>query len=421
MQFTGHENVALLLSIGAILILSRLASEFGKQLALPLVAGELLLGILAGPTVFGYFYPRQFDSLFPIEGAGKPIMQGITQLSVIMLLFVAGLEVQLRVLIKERRAAMLISVMSIILPLVCGFLVVWYQPQIFAIRRGEILAYALFFGIAMSVSAIPVIARILMDLKLYKTELGMIIMAAATLSDMAGWVIFSLILGLIGNQVEMKDIAKQACLIVTFFILVLLLGRRVISTSLAWANTKLSWPGGVLSICIGSALIAAAFTESIGLHANLGAFIMGIAIGNSENLAPKAREIMYEFVMNILAPLFFVSIGLQLNFVHCFNPRLVIMVFSLAVVLKMASVMLGARRVGWNMRECLVVAFGLNVRGVMEIILGRLAFDAGLIDGEMFVALVVMALLTSIISAPLLKKVASTSVGHSYQDYWLRA
>jgi len=126
MQFTGHENVALLLSIGAILILSRLASEFGKQLALPLVAGELLLGILAGPTVFGYFYPRQFDSLFPIEGAGKPIMQGITQLSVIMLLFVAGLEVQLRVLIKERRAAMLISVMSIILPLVCGFLVVGF-------------------------------------------------------------------------------------------------------------------------------------------------------------------------------------------------------------------------------------------------------------------------------------------------------
>ncbi|HXC04670.1 MAG TPA: cation:proton antiporter, partial [Bacteroidia bacterium] len=167
-------------------------------------------------------------------------------------------------------------------------------------------------------------------------------------------------------------------------------------------QTKLSWPGGVLSICLGFCFLGATFTEYIGLHAILGAFIMGIAFGDSVHLHEKAREIIHQFVMNVFAPLFFVSLGLKVNFIQNFDPLLVLIVLFLAVFCKLLGASLGAYMGGFSRRKSIAVGFGLNARGAMEIILGTLALNAGLIDEKMFVALVVMALVTSIMSGPLM-------------------
>jgi Kef-type K+ transport system membrane component KefB len=184
----------------------------------------------------------------------------------------------------------------------------------------------------------------------------------------------------------------------------LTIGKKLIDKALPWVQNKLSWPGGVLSISLGMCFLSAAFTESIGLHAILGAFIMGVAIGDSAQLREEAREIIHQFVTNIFAPLFFVSIGLRVNFIENFDLLIVSVIVCIAYVCKILGASLGAYLGGMTKNEALVVGFGMNARGAMEIILGTLALNAQLINSKVFVGLVIMALLTSLTSAPLMRR-----------------
>lgn len=403
-RLSHSDLLVLLTAIGALLILSRLVAELGKKFKLPIVMGEILLGILIGPTLLGAFYPELVARLFPNTGGAKIAFDGITSLAVIMLLFVAGMEVQLNIVLKQGKAAIYTSLTSMIIPFTLGFATVWYFPGLFHFQNQNHLVYALFFGIAMSISALPVITRILMDLNIFRTNVGMVVIAAAIFDDLTGWLAFSLVLSLIGQEGEITNTWYTIGMILTFGLFMLIIGKRIIDRILPWIQGKLSWPGGVLSISLGCCFLGAAFTESIGLHAILGAFIMGIAFGDSVHLHEKAREIIHQFVTNVFAPLFFVSLGLRVNFVQNFDPPLVAVVLFLAVVCKVFGASLGAYMGGLTRRESIAVGFGLNARGAMEIILGTLALNAGLIDEKMFVALVVMALITSITSGPLMKK-----------------
>lgn len=400
-----HNDIIILLSsIGGILILARIFAELGKKIKMPIVMGEIMLGIILGPTIFGSIYPDLCASIFPKAGAAKIAMDGITNLAVVMLLFVAGMEVQLQIMLKQGKTAVYTSFTSMIIPFILGFAAVWFFPNFFTFTPDRKLVYALFFGIAMAVSALPVITRILMDLNLFKTKVGMIIIAAAIFDDLTGWIIFSFVLSLIGQEGEITNIGFTIGMILGFGLFMLIIGRYIINKALPWIQQKLSWPGGVLSIALGLCFLGAAFTEYIGLHAILGAFIVGIAFGDSVHLQEREREIIHQFVTNVFAPLFFVSIGFKVNFIENFDWALVLLVFFLAVGCKVFGATLGGYLGGLTKRESLAVGFGLNARGAMEIILGTLALNAGLIDSKMFVALVVMALVTSMISGPLMKK-----------------
>jgi Kef-type K+ transport system membrane component KefB len=403
-KLVHNDMIILLSSIGGILILARIFAELGKKIKMPIVMGEILLGIILGPTVFGSLFPSQFISIFPKMGAAKIAMDGITSLSVVMLLFVAGMEVQLQIMLKQGRAAVYTSFTSMIIPFLLGIGAVWFFPGFFNFAPERKLVYALFFGIAMAVSALPVITRILMDLNLFKTKIGMVIIAAAIFDDLTGWLIFSFVLSMMGQEGEITSIWFTIGMILGFGLFMLIIGRYVINRTLPWIQKKLSWPGGVLSISLGLCFLGAAFTEYIGLHAILGAFIVGIAFGDSVHLQEREREIIHQFVTNVFAPLFFVSIGFKVNFIENFDVPLVLLVLFLAVGCKVFGATLGAIMGGLTRREALAVGFGLNARGAMEIILGTLALNAGLIDSKMFVALVVMALITSMISGPLMKR-----------------
>ncbi len=386
------------------LIVARLFAEIGKKFKLPVVMGEILAGVILGPTVLGTIDPDIFNFLFPKDGGAKMALDGITSISVILLLFVAGLEIQLQLVLKHGKTAVYTSFTSMIIPFGLGFCAVWFIPQWFNYGESNKLVYSLFFGTAMAISAIPVIAKILLDLNLFKTRVGQIIMASAIFNDLIGWLMFSLILSMMGKEGEVTNVWYTVVMIVCFGLFMLLIGKKIIDRALPWIQTKLSWPGGVLSICLGMCFLSAAFTERIGLHAILGAFIMGIAFGDSVHLHEKAREIIHQFITNIFAPLFFLTLGLKVNFIQNFDVTLVAIVLFLAVFCKVFGASLGAYMGGLSKRESLAVGFGMNARGAMEIILGTLALNAGLIDEKMFVALVVMALVTSLMSGPLMKK-----------------
>lgn len=407
MSLTHEELLTFFVSLGIMLLLARVVAELGRKLKLPMVMGELIVGIILGPTVLGMLFPDAFDFLFPKDSNLNYAFDGLFKLSVVMLLFVAGMEVQLPMVLKQGKVAIYTSVLSMIFPFATGFLVAWYIPELVGYHAGQTpkWIFALFFGTALSISALPVIAKILMDLNLYKTQIGMIIIAAAMFDDLVGWLVFSLILSLAGtNGGDSIGIGYTIAYILGFGLFMLTIGKNIIDRVLPWMQTKLSWPGGVLGISIGVCLLCAAFTESIGIHAILGAFICGIAIGDSVQLHERAREIIHQFVTNFFAPLFFVSIGLKVNFITNFDAVIVGIVILFACVGKVIGASVGARLGGMTQRQSLSIGFGLNARGAMEIILGTLALNAGIISTPLFVALVIMALFTSLTSGPLIKK-----------------
>ncbi|MHB8852802.1 MAG: cation:proton antiporter domain-containing protein [Ignavibacteriaceae bacterium] len=404
MQLTSENIVTFLLSISLMLLSAKLLGELFNKIGQPAVVGEIIAGIILGPTIFGSLLPYAFNWLFPQNNGVKVALDGIVNLAVILLLLVSGLEVDLSVVVKEGKTAFLTGVMGIIIPFALGFTAAYFFPHLLGIKDDNMkLAFALFIGIALSISALPVIVKTLMDLGIFKTEIGYIIVAAAMFNDIVGWLVFSIILSMIGANNHGLTFSQTLILLITFTLFVLLILRKIINKIIPWIQKNLNFPGGVLNFILILGFLSAAFTEYIGIHAIFGSFIMGIAIGDSVHIKEKTKEIIQQFITNIFAPLFFVSIGLTVNFITNFNFLIVAVILIFAFFGKVIGCGIGARFAGLNKNDSLAIGFGMNSRGAMEIILGILAFKYGLIHANVFVALVIMALVTSVSSAPFMK------------------
>jgi Kef-type K+ transport system membrane component KefB len=399
---THTEVINLLIQLATMLFLARMFAELARKFKQPAVVGELLAGILLGPTILGTFAPGIFESLFMSNPSANLALDGFIQIAVILLLFIAGLEVELHLVWSQGKAALSISLLGLVVPFALGFSFPYFFPDFFGLAEGNRLLFSLFMGTAMSITALPVVVRILMDLDLFKTKMGMLIVASAMVNDIIGWLIFSVILSFMGKSGSLSLLQTVGItLLFTFFMLTI--GKALINKGLPWVNRKLAWPGGVLSLSMAACFISAAFTEWLGIHAIFGAFLLGVALGDSEHMSERAKEIVHQFINNIFAPLFFVSIGLKINFVANFDLFLTLAVLAISFVGKIVGSGFGAYQGGFTVKESMAVGFGMNARGAMEIILGLIALENELIDEKLFVALVVMAIVTSMTSGPLMK------------------
>jgi Kef-type K+ transport system membrane component KefB/mannitol/fructose-specific phosphotransferase system IIA component len=265
---------------------------------------------------------------------------------------------------------------------------------------------ALLLGVALSISALPVIAKTLLDLGLFKSDIGLLVMAAAMIDDLVGWLALSLLLGpMRGAGIDFGAFGKTVALAALFATALLLIGRRLIESVVARlerTGTAAIGTGRVLSLVILLALFGAAATHAIGLHAVFGGFVVGLTVG-AARVKERTRMVIEDFVVNVFAPVFFASIGLRVDFVHAFDARLCALVILVATVPKLLGCALGARLGGMKWRQAAAVGFGMNARGAMGIILAAIARNAGLLKDQMFVALVVMSLATSLMSGPAMK------------------
>jgi Kef-type K+ transport system membrane component KefB len=407
-SLTHSAVVHLLLQLSVMLIAARIFAEIARRLKQPAVVGEIIAGILLGPTVMGMIQPEWFTTLFPTGSQSGIVLSGLVQVAVVMLLFIGGLEVDLHVVWQQGKTALTTSLFGLIIPFAFGFVFPYFFPEFFGIaENGSEFIFALFIGTAMAITALPVIVRILMDLNLFKSRMGLLVVSSAMIDDTVGWLIFSMILGMIGKGTHGMPLLSTVILTLAFTGVMLTVGRGVINRVLPWINKKLAWPGGILSVSLALCFLGAAFTEYIGIHAVFGAFIIGVCIGDSEHFSERAKEIVHQFINNIFAPLFFVSIGLRVNFVTNFDLSLTIIIIVIAFAGKVIGSGLGTRLGGFTWRESLAAGFGMNARGAMEIILGLVALENGLINEKVFVSLVIMALVTSMTSGPLMKRLLS--------------
>lgn len=402
-KLSAHELMGLLIQLGVMLLMGRIFAEVARKFKQPAVIGEIVAGVILGPTILGTITPGFFETLFP-PGQSYLVLDGFVQIAVVMLLFVAGLEVDLHIVLQQRSKAALTSLFGLTIPFVIGFIVPYTMPELFGYSTAtDPIVFSLFMGVAMGITALPVIARILMDLGIFKTPMGMLVISSAMIDDLIGWQIFSIVLALIGKGNQSMSLWATIMITVGFAIGMLTLGRGVINRVLPWINKKLAWPGGLLSLSLAVCFLCAAFTEYIGIHAIFGAFIFGVALGDSEHLSERAKEIIHQFINNIFAPLFFVAIGLKVNFASNFDPGLTAVVIVIAFAGKIIGGGIGTKLGGFTWRQSLAAGFGMNARGAMEIILGLIALTNGIINERLFVSLVIMALVTSMTSGPLMK------------------
>ncbi|RJP58025.1 MAG: cation:proton antiporter [Ignavibacteriales bacterium] len=403
MKLTANEITFFLIGIAVMLLFARVFGEIVRKLNQPFVIGEIIAGIILGPTLLGTLFPEFFNSLFVASENVQIAQDGLIQISVILLLLVSGLEIDLALVLKQGPAAVKTSLASIIIPFAVGFGFAFLAPQFLGIEdSSSVLVFALFIGTALSITALPVVVKTLMDLNIFRSKIGSIIISSAMVNDLIGWIIFSIILSMIGTDGHGLGLGNVIIITFVFIIFFLTIGKKIFDIILPKLKKHTIVPGGIINLVLIAGFLGSAFTEYIGIHAIFGAFIIGIAIGDSAHLDEKTRNIIHEFVTNIFAPLFFVSIGLRVNFLANFDLLLVLIFLILAFVGKVVGGYLGSKISGFSRNDSMIIGFGMNSRGAMEIVLGTLALQFGLIQEKVFVALVIMALFTSISSAPLM-------------------
>jgi len=400
-----HDVLVFLLALGTMLATARGLGELARLAGLPLVVGELVAGIVLGPTVLGRLAPGMERWLFG-PGPALSMIGGYTTVAVILLLVVVGLEIDLTMLGRRGRSALLTGLLGVLLPAASGIILALLLPDGDLLDPSRRTTFALLLAVALSISALPVIAKTLLDLGLFKSDVGLLVMAAAMIDDLVGWLALSLLLAPVrGGALNLASFGKTVILAAAFALALLTVGRKLLDAILArLERTGAAGSGRVLSIVSLLALFGAAVTQAIGLHVVFGGFLVGVTVGGSRRVKERTRGAIEDFVVNVFAPVFFASIGQRADFVAAFDFRLCALVLACATLPKVVGCAIGARIGGVPWRQAVAVGFGMNARGAMGLILADLARDAGLLKTELFVALVVMALTTSLVSGPAMKR-----------------
>jgi Kef-type K+ transport system membrane component KefB len=434
LALTAKDLTTMFFALAVLLGAAKLAGELVQKIGQPSILGEISAGILLGPTVLGHFRPEWYATLFPSSGPVPIVLETVATLGVVFFLLAAGLETSLHSIFRQGRSALFVSFFGVVFPFATGFLAAELFPHFLGAEPGSNrLVFALFVGTALSISALPVIAKILMDLGLLQTELGAVVMSSAMFDDLVGWILFGVVLGMVngstigGSMVSGKmtgantgGVLRTIILVGLFVVVTLTSGRWLIAKTLRFIQSHTTGRGAILGFIFTLTLAAAGFAEYAGIHAIFGAFIVAIAIGDSlgapslsfptlerqggDSLAGISTDIR-QIATNVFAPFFFASIGLRTNFAANFSLGVTLTLIAVAWLGKILGASWGARLGGMDARSAWAVGFAMNVRGAMEIILGVLALRAGLIGERMFVALVVMALFTSLISGPAIQAV----------------
>lgn len=278
--------------------------------------------------------------------------------------------------------------------------------------QDHFFSFALFIGMNLANSANPVIARILLELNLLNRPIGVLIMSATVVDDLVNWTIFAVILNDITptTSTATSNVTASMALIAILFVGLLGVGRRVGPILLERMQPHVTWPSGVIAIISVMVLLASSASEALGVHGFLGAFLIGVALGDARHRHAEAHAIIGGFVLS-LSPIYFISMGMTTNFIADFDPLLVGLIVVAACVTKIASVLLGAAIAGMALdRETWAIAFGLNARGATGIILANVGLTMGVIDSRIFVAMVVTALLTSLMAGPAMNRLVGGEV-----------
>lgn len=401
-QNIKHPLAILLAQIITIIIVARFFGWVFRKIGQPTVIGEIIAGIVLGPSLVGMYFPEFSSALFPVESLGN--LQFLSQIGLILFMFVIGMELDLKVLKNKANEALVISHASIIIPFTLGVALSYFIYQRFAPTGIEFLSFSLFMGIAMSITAFPVLARIVQERGIHKTKIGTIVITCAATDDITAWCILAAVIAIVkaGSFVSSLYIIGLAFTYVLLMIFVVKPFLKRIG-DLYGAKKKLNKP--VVAIFFLTLIMSSYITEIIGIHALFGAFMTGAIMPDIS----KFRDIFIGKVEDVsvilLLPLFFVFTGLRTE-IGLINDsylwEITGWIILVAVAGKFFGSALAAKFVGQNWEESLTIGALMNTRGLMELVVLNIGYDLGVLTSEVFTMMVIMALVTTFMTGPAL-------------------
>ena len=395
-----HPLAILLAQIITIIIVARFFGWIFKKIGQPSVIGEIIAGIFLGPSLVGMYFPEFSSALFPVESLGN--LQFLSQIGLILFMFIIGMELDLKVLKNKANEAVVISHASIVFPFTLGIILAYYVYHKFAPEGVEFLSFSLFMGIAMSITAFPVLARIVQERGIHKTRLGTIVITCAAADDITAWCLLAAVIAIVkaGSFVSSLYIIGLAALYVAAMLyLVKPFLKRI--GDLYSNNDNLSKP--VAAIFFLMLIMSSYATEIIGIHALFGAFMAGAIMPDITKFRNVFIEKVEDVSVILLLPLFFVFTGLRTEIGLINDPylwKITGCIILVAVVGKFVGSALAAKFVGQSWKDSLTIGALMNTRGLMELVVLNIGYDLGVLTSEVFTMMVIMALITTFMTGP---------------------
>lgn len=404
---SGEELLFFFGQLFVLLLTARALGELARAFEFPSVLGELLAGIVLGPSILGNLAPSVFLAVFPPAPLQYHLLEAVSWLGLVMLLVITGFETDLDLIASRAGRAGAIAGTSIVVPFAFGFAIAWVLPSVF-LADGSRLVFSLFIATALSISAIPVIAKILLDLDVIDREISQLTIAAGMINDTVGWILLAVVAGLArqsgGQAVETAGIT--ALFLLVFLALSFTVGRWFVARSLRWVDATFGSDLALVTTVTILALGAGTLTHALGLEAVLGAFVVGILVGRVKRFDQAARHVFEVFTLGILAPIFFATAGLRVDVTTLSTPDTLLVagaVLLVAIAGKFLGAFLGAKGSGLSNWEGIAIGAGLNARGALEIIVATIGVSVGVLTGTTYTIIVVVAIVTSLLAPPILR------------------
>ncbi len=395
----------LLLQIIVILLTVRVFSYLFKYIGQPGVMGEIVAGIVLGPSLLGYFFPEFSANLFPPESLDN--LNLLSQIGLVLFMFVIGLELDFSVLKNKLNETLVISHAGIVVPFFLGVVAAIWVYEDYASGQTAFLPFALFIGICMSITAFPVLARIVQERNMTKTSVGMLSIASAANDDVTAWCLLAIVIALAkaGTFVSALYTIGLTLIYIVFMFLVMRPFLRKIGETYAYSEViNKTFVGFIFLILV----LSSAITEIIGIHALFGAFIAGVVMPTNIGFRKVMMEKVEDVSLVFFLPLFFAFSGLHTEIGLINTPELwgvCLLFIVVAIAGKFGGCTLAARAVGENWKDSLIVGTLMNTRGLMQLVALNIGFEMGILTSEMFVVLLLMSLLTTFMATPMLSLV----------------
>ncbi|EEP73316.1 sodium/hydrogen exchanger [Micromonospora sp. ATCC 39149] len=401
----SHQLLLFLLQVGLLLLLAVVLGRVAQRFGLPAVVGELLTGVLLGPSVLGALAPDIGRWLLPADPDQVHLLDAIGQFGVVLLVAVAGLHLDLRLVRRRAGTIGAVAVGGLAVPLGLGIAAGLLAPAALLAAGQERTVFALFVGVAMAVSAVPVIAKTLTDMRLLHRDVGQIILAAASLEDAAAWFLLSLISSVAVSTLTAGQVVTALLYLVAYLAVAVLVGRPVTRRAMRWANAQPDG-GAASAVAVVIVLAFAAGAHALGLEAIFGALVAGVLIGLPGNGEPARLAPLRTVVLSVLAPIFLASAGLRVDLRALADPEVLAagaVILALAVLGKYTGAYLGARLARQSHWEGVALGAGLNARGAVEIIIAMVGLRLGVLNTASYTIVVLVAVVTSVMAPPMLR------------------
>jgi Kef-type K+ transport system membrane component KefB len=365
-----------LLQIALLIVFGRLLGEAAQRIGQPAVMGHLCAGLLLGPSVFGQLLPHLHALVFPTGAEQKGMLDAVSQLGVLMLLLLTGMETQLSVVRKVQRAAIGVSIAGIALPFACGYIGGQLLPVALIPSPQMRTVTALFLGTALAISSVKIVAMVIREMEFTHRRVGRVLIASAILDDTIGWVIVSVIFGILRRgSVDLIGLSKSIAGTLAFLAVSFTIGRRAIAYMIRWANDRMQSEMAVISAILAAMCLMALITDAIGVHTVLGAFVAGMLVGQSPILTRHIDEQLRGMIVALFMPIFFGLAGLEADLTIINSRELLLWtlgIIAIATLGKAAGAFVGALVGKLSLRESIALAFGMNARGSTEVIVATI-------------------------------------------------